>query len=55
MLRGFELEQKRESSQERALFYVNRFLGWLLHFLVDWGSKFIKAVINALKMLVHID
>ena len=50
----YQLDQKRERTMEIFTYHFSHVLSWFLHFIVDFAKKFIIAMANAVKMLLHI-
>ena len=53
-MNSYEWQQKREFAQEAWISYFSRGLSWFLHLIVNLLTSFIKAGIEAAKLLFHI-
>ena len=49
----YQIKQKEQTAKENLVFQFSKVLSWFLHTVAMLLSAMIKALVNAIKMLMH--
>lgn len=51
----YQIKQKEQTAKENLVFQFSKILSWFLHTVAMLISAMLKALVNAIKMLMHTD